>query len=59
MNPARWKQINELFHAALERDPAAREAFLRSAAGDDDEIEQARQPRGALRPEGRGVVVHR
>lgn len=37
MTPARWQQINELFHAALERDAFTREVFLRSAtAGDPD-----------------------
>jgi len=38
VNPSRWKQISELFHAALERDAAARDAFLRSAAGDDEDL---------------------
>jgi hypothetical protein len=38
VNPSRWSQINELFHAALERDPATRDAFLRSAAAGDAEL---------------------
>jgi len=38
VNPARWKQINDLFHAALERDPATRDAFLRGAAGSDEAL---------------------
>ena len=37
MKPARWQQINQLFHEALERDAAARDAFLREkTAGDPD-----------------------
>ena len=37
MNPARWQQINQLFHEALERDAAARDTFLReTTAGDPD-----------------------
>ncbi len=38
MNPVRWRQINDLFHDALEHDAATREAFLRSAAGADEEL---------------------
>jgi len=44
MHPDRWRQIENLYHAALERDAAAREEYLREAsAGDDDlqrEVEQ-------------------
>jgi eukaryotic-like serine/threonine-protein kinase len=37
MEPDRWKQIERLYHAALERGPDARETFLYEAcAGDDD-----------------------
>jgi len=33
----RWEQIERLYHAALEREPDAREAFLVEAcAGDED-----------------------
>ena len=35
MNPARWKQVNDLFHAALDHDPADRDGFLASATHDD------------------------
>jgi hypothetical protein len=38
MNQARWKQVNDLFHAALDHDPAQREAFLASAASGDAEL---------------------
>ena len=37
MTPERWKQVNELFHAALEQSADAREAYIqRSASGDAD-----------------------
>ena len=37
MNKGRWKQINEIFHKALEQDTATRAAYVRTAtAGDPD-----------------------
>ena len=37
MDADRWRRINELFHAALERDPGSRETFIDEAcAGDPD-----------------------
>ena len=38
MNPARWKQVNDLFHAALDHDPADRDAYLASATANDPEL---------------------
>src|SRR5688572_12668304 len=38
MTPDRWQQIKELFHAALEREPAERSAFLARACADDEEL---------------------
>ena len=38
MNPARWKQVTDIFHAALDRSPAEREAFLASATAADAEL---------------------
>jgi hypothetical protein len=38
MNAARWKQVNDVFHAALDRNPAEREAFLASATAGDAEL---------------------
>jgi Tol biopolymer transport system component/serine/threonine protein kinase len=35
MTPQRWKEVKELFYAALERGPADRAAFLAQACGDD------------------------
>ncbi|HEY7179846.1 MAG TPA: protein kinase [Blastocatellia bacterium] len=34
----RWKRIERLYHAALERDTATREAFLAEACADDEEL---------------------
>lgn len=38
MTPDRWRRIDELFEAALDRDPAEREAFLDEACGDDSAL---------------------
>ena len=38
MTPERWRRIDELFDAALRLDPAEREAWLRGACGDDDDL---------------------
>lgn len=35
MTPERWRRINQVFHDALERDGAARAAFLREATAGD------------------------
>jgi serine/threonine protein kinase len=35
MSDARWQRVDDLFHAAVDRDGTAREAFLRDACGDD------------------------
>jgi hypothetical protein len=38
VTPERWRQINDLFHAALEHDAAARESYVRRVAADDSEL---------------------
>ena len=38
MQPERWRLIEEIFHAALESDPALRPAFLESACRGDTEL---------------------
>ena len=40
MNQELWRRAEELFHAALERAPEARRAFLDEACGDDHELRQ-------------------
>ena len=38
MTPDRWRQVTEIFHAALARDASAREAFLRDACQGDPSL---------------------
>jgi eukaryotic-like serine/threonine-protein kinase len=38
VSPPGWPRVEELFHAALERVPAEREAFLRGACGGDEAL---------------------
>ena len=38
MTPERWQQVKEIFHAALEREPAFRPDFLVGACGADPEL---------------------
>ena len=38
MTPARWRQIEELYHSAREREPGGRSALLAQACGDDEEL---------------------
>ena len=38
MTPERWQQVQAIFHAALERSPSAREAYLATIAAKDDEL---------------------
>jgi tetratricopeptide (TPR) repeat protein len=38
MNPERHRRIGEIYHAALEQAPAARERFVTDACGDDAEL---------------------
>jgi serine/threonine protein kinase len=38
MTPQQWQQINDLYHASLEREPAERDAFIAQACGDDEEL---------------------
>ena len=40
MNPDRWQQISQLYHAALTRDAGDRAGFLRDACGGDDVLQQ-------------------
>jgi hypothetical protein len=47
MNPERWRQIEALYHAALERAPGDRAAFLDEAcAGDGDLRREITSPPG-------------
>ena len=38
MQPSRWQQIEELYHAALDREPGQRSAFLGDACKGDADL---------------------
>src|SRR6185503_4278391 len=38
MNPARWRQVADVYESVLEREPAARGAFLAEACRDDSAL---------------------
>ena len=38
MSPEQWQKVNDLFYAALDCDPAERQAFLLAAGADDEAI---------------------
>src|SRR5438309_233117 len=38
IKPERWKKVEELYHAALERPAESRADFLRAACGDDEDL---------------------
>src|SRR5262244_3424411 len=38
MTPERWKQVKELFHSAIAREPGERTAFLDQACAGDEEL---------------------
>ena len=38
MTPERWKQVEELYHAARARPPGERVAFLAGACADDEAL---------------------
>ena len=38
MHPERWRQIEQLYHSVLEREPDGRDAFLAAACGGDEEL---------------------
>ena len=40
MDPNRWKQVDELVQSALDGAPEERDAFLRAACADDEELER-------------------
>jgi Tol biopolymer transport system component len=54
MSPERWQKIDSLFHAALEKTPAQRSAFLDEVAAGDEELR--RQVESLLQIEGNGIL---
>ena len=53
MDPARWKRIEELYHAAASRRPEERETFLEQACAGDDALRRHVQALLAESIEGR------
>ena len=56
MNPELWQKLDELFHAALEREPNARAAFLAEACGSDHELRQELQSMLAHHEEAKSFI---
>jgi dipeptidyl aminopeptidase/acylaminoacyl peptidase/predicted Ser/Thr protein kinase len=52
MRPERWRKVEELYHAASEREPSQRAAFLREACQSDAELES--EVESLLRQESSG-----
>jgi serine/threonine-protein kinase len=40
MNPERWRRIEQLYSAAVERTPAEQAAYLAEACGEDQELRE-------------------
>ncbi len=38
MKPERWQKVEEIYHAALEREPGQRAAFLEEACSGDESL---------------------
>src|SRR5215475_14709880 len=57
MNSERWQRVARLYDSALERDPAAREAFLKEAAGNDEGM--LREVESLLAQDATPVVIDR
>jgi hypothetical protein len=53
MSPDRWEQIQELYDAALELEPAQQSAFLKGACGDDEAL--CREVEALLAAHGKAV----
>jgi tRNA A-37 threonylcarbamoyl transferase component Bud32 len=52
----RWQKIEALYHAALDRDPPARAAFLDGACGNDGELRREVESLLAEAPTGQGLL---
>ncbi len=57
MNPDRWAQVEQLYDAALEREPESRAAFLDEACAEDSDFR--REVEELLRYDGAAAQLHR
>src|SRR5262245_33884573 len=55
MNPDRWRQVADVYESAMEREPAARAAFLADACREDSDLR--REVESLLAQEHTAVVV--
>jgi Tol biopolymer transport system component/predicted Ser/Thr protein kinase len=56
MRPDRWRQVEQLYHSALEREESARDEFLREACREDEELR--REVRSLLDQTTSGLLSH-
>jgi Tol biopolymer transport system component/tRNA A-37 threonylcarbamoyl transferase component Bud32 len=56
MTPERWKQIERLYQAALEREPNQRAAFLKEACAGDEVVRQEVESLLAYEPHAEGFI---
>ena len=56
MRPERWRKVEELYHAASEREPSQRAAFLLEACQGDDELKSEEESLLAQEPSSEGQL---
>jgi eukaryotic-like serine/threonine-protein kinase len=56
MRPERWRKVEELYHAALERKANQRAVFLREACQGDDELKSEVESLLAQEPSPDGLL---
>ena len=56
MDPQRWKQLDNLLHAALERPPEERDAFLREACAGNERLEREAHSLLTMEQEAEGFL---
>lgn len=59
MTAERWRQVEEIYHAALERAEASRPAYLDSACGQDSELRQEVESLLAQAPQAQNFLESR
>src|SRR5258708_7474416 len=56
MDSERWKQLDKLLHAVLERSPEERDAFLRQACAGDERLEREARSLLTLEPKAEAFL---